>query len=139
MNSVPNSDSEQCTESKLSRVHKVHTLAQPACTAPCHRPGLAVSQAWLGRVVGCIVAQSAVSWPTMRAPVARPGQPPHFFTPFFFPFHTMWPTFFLSHHFFYISATEKPQFFFFHFLVNQINLLKFILSIFFPVLHTVKP
>ena len=29
MNSVPNSDSEQCTELKLGWVHQVHTLTQP--------------------------------------------------------------------------------------------------------------
>ena len=65
MNNVPNSDSEQCTESKLGWVHQVHTLTQAARTAPrpcaqrrvaglawpCRRPGLAVSQAWPGRVV----------------------------------------------------------------------------------------
>ena len=39
MNSVLNSDSEQCTKSKLSRVHNTPTLgpgcAQAACTVPC--------------------------------------------------------------------------------------------------------
>ena len=57
MNSVPNSDSEQCTESKLSRVHSAPTLG-PACThtALCCRPSLAMSQAWPGRVV-------AHAWP----------------------------------------------------------------------------
>ena len=47
MNSVPNSDSEQCTETKLNCLHQVHTLAQPACALcrvaglawPCLRPG----------------------------------------------------------------------------------------------------
>ena len=47
--------------------------------------------------------------------------------------------FFSSHHIFFIPATGKPPNLFFHFPVNQINLLKFILSIFFPVLHIVKP
>ena len=36
MNSDLNSDLEQCTESKLSRVHQVHTLAQPVRTGPAH-------------------------------------------------------------------------------------------------------
>ena len=58
MNSVPNSDSKQCLESKLGQVHSVHTLnpgcahyAQAAHTAPCRRPGLVVSQACIGRIV----------------------------------------------------------------------------------------
>ena len=40
MNGVPNSDSEQCTESKLSRVHSAPILG-PACThtTPCRRLG----------------------------------------------------------------------------------------------------
>ena len=49
MNSVPNSDSEQRTESKLGWVHQVHTLAQPARTGHAH---CAVS--WCA--LGCIVA-----------------------------------------------------------------------------------
>ena len=36
MNSVPNSDSKQCTESKLGWVHQVHTLAYPARTGRAH-------------------------------------------------------------------------------------------------------
>ena len=53
MNSVPNSDSEQCTESKLSRVHSAPTLSPAyALIAPCHKPGPAVSQAWPDRVAG---------------------------------------------------------------------------------------
>ena len=53
MNSVPNSDSEQCIESKLSRVHSAPTLG-PACahTALCGKPSMAMSQAWPGRVAG---------------------------------------------------------------------------------------
>ena len=66
MNSVPNSDSEQCTESKLGWVHQVHTLTQLARTGRAHctqaghvtavswragccivSPAPAVSQAWL--------------------------------------------------------------------------------------------
>ena len=48
MNSVQNSTSELCIESKLGWVHQVHTL-NPGCA---HRPRThcAVSQAWTGRV-----------------------------------------------------------------------------------------
>ena len=62
MNSVLNSYSKQCTESKLSQVHSAPTLG-PACAhttcalrrvaglaRPCRRLGPAVSQAWPGRV-----------------------------------------------------------------------------------------
>ena len=62
MNSVLKSDSEQCTKSKLSRVHSAPTLG-PACAH------YAVSQAWPGRVVGlarpCLKLGPAVSqaWP----------------------------------------------------------------------------
>ena len=71
MNSVPNSDSEQCTESKLSRVHNAPTLG-PACAhaaclagrvvvhqAPCRRPGPAMYQRTPDRVARC--ASNAVS------------------------------------------------------------------------------
>ena len=71
MNSVSNSDSEQCPESRLGWVHKVHTL-NPSCAhiASALRPGSAQR-----RVVACalghIVVPSpivsrlcpAVSWP----------------------------------------------------------------------------
>ena len=73
MNSIPNNDSEQCIESKLSQEHSAPTLG-PACahTAPCRKPGLAVSKpglvvskAWPGRVAGlawsCRSARLAVS------------------------------------------------------------------------------
>ena len=54
MNSVPNSDSEQYTESKLGWVHQVHTQ-NPSC-APTMR---------LGRALSRIVARSGtVSWPS---------------------------------------------------------------------------
>ena len=78
MNSVPNSDSEQCTESKLSRVHSAPNLGL-ACvrTAPCRRPGLAVSQAWPGRVAAhaqsCHSARSTVSSDVPRAVSPRPS------------------------------------------------------------------
>ena len=49
MNSVPNSDSEQCTESRLGQVHSVH-------------PPMAQVARWAGR----IVAPVAVSWLTRR-------------------------------------------------------------------------
>ena len=54
MNSVSNSDSEQCIESRLGQVHNVHTpMAQPARTLArvaslvrsCRKPGPVVSQA----------------------------------------------------------------------------------------------
>ena len=46
MNNILNSDSEQCTESKLSPVHSAPTLDPAyAHTAPYRRPGPAVSQA----------------------------------------------------------------------------------------------
>ena len=41
MNSVPNSDSEQCTESRLGWVHRVHTL----------NPGWAPTARWAGLIV----------------------------------------------------------------------------------------
>ena len=51
--------------------------------------------------------------------------------------------FFFIHFFFIVPATGKPlkniYYIFFVFQYNQINLLKFILFIFLPVLHTVKP
>ena len=65
MNSVPNSDSEQCPESRLSWVHKVHMVhtLNPSCapTMRTQRPGHATR--WAGCVVahrGCIVGHS---WP----------------------------------------------------------------------------
>ena len=84
MNSVPNSDSKQCPESKLGWVHQVNTLAQLARTGRAHcaqavswacaRPyrGLkpAVSQAWL--VVSRIVSRhKAVLQPLYRRPLSR--------------------------------------------------------------------
>ena len=59
MNSDQNSDSEQCTKSKLNRVYSAHTLAQPAHTLWEHC-AQAASTARIGhRVVAhrdCIVA-----------------------------------------------------------------------------------
>ena len=49
MNNVRNSDLEQCTKSKLSRVHHVDTLAQPAHTGRAHC-------AQVGHVVECRVS-----------------------------------------------------------------------------------
>ena len=89
MNNVPNSDSEQCTESKLGWVHQVHTLTQAARTAPrpcaqrrvaglawpCRRPGPAVSWPLLGRVAGIGDRVTGPLWvvsPLFRArPYAR--------------------------------------------------------------------
>ena len=75
MNSVQNSDSKQCTESRLGWVHRVHTL----------NLGCAPIARWAGRVVahrGCIMAPlsavsrlcPAISWPCHRAHV-RAGTP----------------------------------------------------------------
>ena len=74
INSVLNSDSEQCTESKLSRVHQVHTLAQPARAllpgwpCRCRVMGLCPAISWLvaGRVVAVLQAWPRV--PCHRAP-----------------------------------------------------------------------
>ena len=57
MNNDPNSDSEQCFESKLSRVHKVHTL-NPGCAHTAPRPCagrrvVAPSGRVAGRVLQC--------------------------------------------------------------------------------------
>ena len=60
MNSDSNSDSEQCIESKLSRVYSVHTLTQPACTLRTH-----YAQATLIVPAGCCVVAH-------RAPCRRP-------------------------------------------------------------------
>ena len=57
MNIVLNSDSEQCTESKLGWVHQVRTLAQAA------RP-LRTHCAQAARKASCHDARWVVSWPT---------------------------------------------------------------------------
>ena len=94
MNNVPNSDSEQCTESKLSRVHSAptlglacaHTVRVLRCVAglawPCHRPGLAVSQAWPPVVPLCPrgrwrAVQQAVCWALCRASYCRAPSAPY--------------------------------------------------------------
>ena len=57
MNSVPNSDLEQCTESRLSWVHLVHTLTQAAFTGHAHCTQAAMSRPCHGpmpdRIVAC--------------------------------------------------------------------------------------
>ena len=69
MNSDPNSDSEQCTKSKLGRVHSAHT----------HGPGCAHSAvSW--HALGCIVAPSSAvsrlcSAVSCRCTYARVGSP----------------------------------------------------------------
>ena len=65
----PNSDSEQCTESKLSRVHQVHTLGLACRRAPCRSlPGRVACTA--DRIV---VVSSPVSQPVSRYnPAAKP-------------------------------------------------------------------
>ena len=58
MNSVPNSDSEQCIESRLGWVHRMHTL-NPSCvpTARALRLGCGLGAvSW--RTLGCVVAPS---------------------------------------------------------------------------------
>ena len=71
MNSAPNSDSEQCTKSKLSRVHSAPTLG-PACVhtapRPCHRPGPIVS-----RVYEAITLCARTSWHVLSCAVSRPS------------------------------------------------------------------
>ena len=79
MNSVPNSDSEQCTESKLSRVHNAPTLG-PACahtrmhSAKAGRVALCRGAHW-PRVVAlprpCRSLWPTVSWPCRRRVAAR--------------------------------------------------------------------
>ena len=54
INSGPNNDCKQCTESKLSQVYNAHTLTQPARTGRSH-----CAQAGRGRVLGLC---PAVSW-----------------------------------------------------------------------------
>ena len=61
MNSVPNSDSKQCTESRLGWVQRVHTLTQAVhtlCVGPVvswhtRRCVVVVSRCTLGRVTRC--------------------------------------------------------------------------------------
>ena len=57
MNSVSNSDSEQCTESKLGWVHQVPTLAQPTRTSRATVPRLAVSRRVVARTGAVSQAQ----------------------------------------------------------------------------------
>ena len=94
LNSVPNSDSEQCTESKLSRVQQVHTQAARtmrfrrcvvASAGPCSgplpgrivaEPGHVASLAsrvlgLAGRVVGCIATHLALRPCECRNPQRR--------------------------------------------------------------------
>ena len=70
-NSVPNSDSEQCTESKLGWVHQVHTLAQPTRTsrAHCAQAGLVVVRT--GQARPCRNAHPAVSCAVPCSPCRR--------------------------------------------------------------------
>ena len=70
MNSVSNSDSEQCTESKLSRVHQVHTQQTLATRTQCpgctHSTVLQASSA-LSR------ARPTVTWPCPAVSRPPPG------------------------------------------------------------------
>ena len=71
LNIVPNSDSEQFTESKLSRVHSAPTLG-PGCARTAPRPR---TQCALGTVSWpCRSARPAISWPC-RCRHARTGGP----------------------------------------------------------------
>ena len=63
MNSASNSDSEQCTESKLSLVYSAHTLTQSASTLRTH-----CAQAGTQYEFGLCVM--AVSWRVERRIVA---------------------------------------------------------------------
>ena len=79
MNSVPNSDSEQCTESKLGWVHQMNTL-NPSCA---QRPR-ALHPCWpcRGRVVGLcptlswLVAGRVTAWPLPRMHSVPSQAPP---------------------------------------------------------------
>ena len=72
MNSGPNSDSEQCTESKLSWVHQVHT--QKTLAARAQRPSCAHGAvSW--RALGCIVVvPGRVTPPSWHAQACVPAQ-----------------------------------------------------------------
>ena len=83
MNSIPNSDSEQCTESKLSRVHSAPTLG-PACAhttralhrvaslaQSCHRPGLAISWPCVDTRPRTLLRAISQAPRPCRAPVVR--------------------------------------------------------------------
>ena len=78
MNSDSNSDSEQCTESKLGRVHRVHTL-NPSCARiapmPCAQRRVVAHWAscrgrFVGRVTRCVAAP-VVPCRCSRAPCPR--------------------------------------------------------------------
>ena len=79
MNSVPNSDSEQYTELKLSRVYSANTMTQPARTgrAHCAQAGrvasLCPAESWLvaGRVMAMSQAWLVVSRASLRRIVVR--------------------------------------------------------------------
>ena len=74
MNSDPNSDCKQCTESKLGWVHNAHTQgpgcahALPRLRTRCAQAArtLRPSRAQAARWVPCRCALGAVSWPPLR-------------------------------------------------------------------------
>ena len=82
MNSVPNSDSEQCPKSKLGLVHRVHTM-NPSCAptaraAPRPRAHSALgAMSWSVelRIMACHCTRSAVSWPSLACPCAPAARP----------------------------------------------------------------
>ena len=72
MNSDSNSDSEQCTESKLGRVHRVHTL-NPGCEHTAPRPRASRT---LGAVSWLCLAVLQYALAVSRAHVAVLSPPP---------------------------------------------------------------
>ena len=69
MNIIPNSDSEQCTESRLDQVHSVHTpMAQVARTLPCRSSPRSRYK---------FVLQQATCRTPCRAPYRAPTRPCH--------------------------------------------------------------
>ena len=77
MNSVLNSDSKQCTESKLGWVHQVHTLAQPARTGRehCTQAGHVATVSWAcARPYRDLWPTVSQAWPAvLQAPASYCG------------------------------------------------------------------
>ena len=101
MNSVPNSDSEQCTESRLGQVHSVHTpMAQATRTL---RAELAMSwhtrrrvagllRSYRGLPLGCFVARTGhVSCCAACCVAARPHALPRVVSQASLAFSSAWP------------------------------------------------
>ena len=82
MNSVPNSDSEQCTESKLGWIHQMHTLAQPGRTGHAHyaQAGCVAAMSWAyARPYRGLWSAVLQTWPAMLQtwPAMSPLESPH--------------------------------------------------------------